>query len=84
MPVDRRLTSLPARRSDIMYALVQELADVAADVEHRTRRVVSRLDNPLALPDQLRVMAADIIAAAPADDVLDHAARLIARVSRLL
>jgi hypothetical protein len=84
MPVDRGVISLPARRSDILYALVQELADVAADTEHRTRRVVPRLDNPLALPDQLRVMAADITAAAPADDVLDHAARLVTRVSRLL
>jgi hypothetical protein len=74
----------PTRRSDMMFALVQELADAAAAAEQRPPREVPRLDNDLALPDQLRVMAADLVAAGPDDDVLDHATRLVTRVSRML
>jgi hypothetical protein len=47
-------------RADVMYALVQRLADLGADVEGQPRRPVPRLDNDLALPDQLRVVAADL------------------------
>jgi hypothetical protein len=72
------------RRSDVVFALVQELADAGAAAEQRLSREVPRLDNDLALPDQLRVVAADLIAAAPGDDVLDHATRLVTQVSRLL
>ena len=47
-------------------ALVQQLADLAADAEGEPPRAVPRLDNDLALPDQLRVVAADLLAAGPA------------------
>ncbi|MDT5036961.1 MAG: hypothetical protein QOE03_2146 [Micromonosporaceae bacterium] len=52
-------------RADVMHALVQRLADAAADAQRRPRRPVPRLDNDLALPDQLRVIAADLVAAEP-------------------
>jgi hypothetical protein len=48
--------------ADVMYALVQRVADLAADAEGQPRRRVPRLDNDLALPDQLRVMAQDLAA----------------------
>jgi hypothetical protein len=48
--------------ADVMYALVQRVADLAADAEGQSRRRVPRLDNALALPDQLRVMARDLAA----------------------
>jgi hypothetical protein len=55
-------------RADIMFGLVQSLADLAAVAEQRPSRPVPRLDNDLGLPDQLRVMVADLLAAAaPAD-----------------
>ncbi|MEV6637604.1 hypothetical protein AB0M54_43430 [Actinoplanes sp. NPDC051470] len=47
-------------RDDHVHALVQHLADLAADAEGRPRRPVPRL-HPMVLPDQLRVMADDLI-----------------------
>lgn len=50
-------------RASRTHALVQRLADAAADAEERPRRRVPRLENDLALPDQLRVLCADARAA---------------------
>ena len=63
-------------RADVMYGLVQPLADLAADAEDRPRRPVPRLDNDLALPDQLRVMVADLLIAAPPADPAQAASAL--------
>lgn len=53
-------------RGDLVYALVQRLADLAADAERQPRRVVPR-EHDMVLPDQLRVLADDLLAAtAPA------------------
>jgi hypothetical protein len=49
-------------RADLMYALVQRLADLGADAEHRPHRPVPR-EPDLVLPDQLRVLADDLLAA---------------------
>lgn len=54
-----------ASRADVVHGLVQRLADLAATAESQTHRPVPRLDNDLALPDQLRVVVADLLAAAP-------------------
>jgi hypothetical protein len=51
----------------LMHGLVQRLADRSADAEGQPRRPVPRLDNDLALPDQLRVVAADLLRAGGAD-----------------
>ena len=59
-------------KADQTYALIQHLADLAADAESRPRRPVPR-EHDTILPDQLRVMADDLIAAAP-DEVLVGAA----------
>lgn len=47
-------------RSETVFALVQRLADVAADAEHQPRRIVPRLDDPM-LVDQLTVMVHDVL-----------------------
>ena len=56
-------------KADLMYALVQRLADLAADAEHRPRRPVPR-EHDMVLPDQLRVMSDDLLAADPPAAVL--------------
>ncbi|MEH0939087.1 hypothetical protein [Micromonospora psammae] len=61
-------------RADLVHRLVQEIANLAADAEGGPRRTVPRLDNDLALPDQLRVVAADLVAAGPPEAVLAGAA----------
>lgn len=61
-------------RADLVHRLVQELANLAADAEGQPRRAVPRLGNDLALPDQLRVVTADLLAAGPATDLLARAA----------
>lgn len=43
--------------------MVQQIADLAAGAEGQPHRPVPRLDRDTALPDQLRVVAADLIAA---------------------
>jgi len=58
----------PARwssRADAMHALVQEIADIAADAEDRPRRAVPRLPNNMHLPDQLQVVGIDLIELEP-------------------
>ncbi|MEU1588910.1 hypothetical protein [Micromonospora sp. NPDC005710] len=65
-------------RADLVHRLVQEVANLAADAEGGPRRVVPRLDNDLALPDQLRVVTADLLAADPGDEALGRAAAEVA------
>lgn len=55
-------TPTPAgTKADLLYALVQRLADLAADAEDHPRRPVPR-EHDMILPDQLRVMADDLLA----------------------
>ncbi|MEG3632313.1 hypothetical protein [Micromonospora palythoicola] len=61
-------------RADLVHRLVQEIANLAADAEGQPRRDVPRLDNDLALPDQLRVVAADLLTADPSEEALARAA----------
>ncbi|MEE6257560.1 hypothetical protein [Plantactinospora sonchi] len=72
------------RRSDLLHRLVQRLADLAADAEGQPRRAVPRLDNDLALPDQLRVVAADLVLADPPPPVLAEAATALAATRQAL
>ncbi|RKN28295.1 hypothetical protein [Micromonospora musae] len=61
-------------RADVVHRLVQEVANLGADAEGEPRRTVPRLTNDLALTDQLRVVATDLIAAGAAPEVLARAA----------
>ncbi|QDY06582.1 hypothetical protein FJK98_04850 [Micromonospora sp. HM134] len=65
-------------RADLVHKLVQEVAELAADAEGGPRRDVPRLAHPMALPDQLRVVTADLVAAGPPEAVLAGAAALVA------
>jgi hypothetical protein len=71
-------------RADRFHALVQTLADQAADAEGEPRRDVPRLSPDTALPDQLRVVVADLIAAEPDEQALAVAARRVLTVKRAL
>jgi hypothetical protein len=55
-------------RAAVLHELLQRLADRTADAEAEPHREVPRLANDLALPDQLRVIAADAMAAGAADE----------------
>lgn len=63
-------------RGDLMFALVQRLADLAADAERQPRRVVPR-EHDMVLPDQLRVLADDLLAADPPALALTEAAAAV-------
>lgn len=71
-------------RADLVHRLTQDLADLAADAEGQPHRAVPRLDNDLALPDQLRVVTADLVAAGPTPDVLARAAAAVTTTRRAL
>jgi hypothetical protein len=58
-----------ATRGDLMYALIQRLADLAAEAEHQPQRVVPR-EHDMVLPDQLRVLTDDLLAANPSPALL--------------
>ncbi|MBQ1055580.1 hypothetical protein [Micromonospora sp. C32] len=71
-------------RADLVHKLVQEIANLAADAAGEPRREVPRLPNDLALPDQLRVVTADLKLAEPADPVLAEATEAITRTRATL
>jgi hypothetical protein len=73
----------PGRRADRVYALAQRLADLAADVEQRPHRVVPRLGD-LVLPDQLKVLADDLVAVCASAETLAAAAADVDAVRRAL
>jgi hypothetical protein len=70
-------------RGDLVYGLVQRLADLSADAERRDRRPVPRIGD-LVLPDQLRVVADDLLAAAPPDEVIRQATNEVDAVRHAL
>jgi hypothetical protein len=69
-------------RSDLLYALVQRLADLGADAEGRRRRRVPRLSD-LSLPDQLRVVADDLLAANAPEELLTVATEDVTGLRRI-
>ncbi|WP_328340035.1 hypothetical protein [Micromonospora sp. NBC_00421] len=71
-------------RADLVHRLVQEIADLAADAEGEPRRDVPRLAHPMALPDQLRVVAADLVAAGSPAAVLAGAAATVTATRSVL
>ena len=69
-------------KGDLVYALVQRLADLGADAENRPRLPVPRLTD-MTLPDQLRVMSDDLLVSAD-EDTLASAADQADAVRRAL
>jgi hypothetical protein len=72
------------RRADAVHGLVQWLADQAADAEREPRRPVPRLDNDLALSDQLWVVATDLASAGADDETIRAAVSRVNRARRAL
>jgi hypothetical protein len=76
--------SSPERsRSDVVYDLVQRLAQLASDAEGQPSRAVPRLPDHV-LPDQVRVLVADLVAADPPEALLRTAAELVTAATREL
>ncbi|GIM92830.1 hypothetical protein [Paractinoplanes toevensis] len=71
------------QKAEQVYALVQLLADLDADAEGQPRRPVPR-EHDMILPDQLRVVADDLLAAGPAESVLAEAAAAVDAVRSAL
>jgi hypothetical protein len=65
-------------RAEAVHALVQRLADLEAAATGRADRPVPRLENDLVLPDQVRVMARDLLAADPTPEVTAEALEAVA------
>ncbi|GGQ65516.1 hypothetical protein [Couchioplanes azureus] len=63
-------------RGDLVHGLVQRLADLGAEAERRPPREVPR-EADTTLPDQLRVMTDDLLAAPAPDDLLSRAAEAV-------
>jgi hypothetical protein len=74
-----RTPGATATRGDLMFALVQRLADLAADAEQVPRRPLPR-EHDMVLPDQLRVLADDFLAAAPPEPLLAEAAGAVEEI----
>jgi hypothetical protein len=66
-------------RADLVHDLVQRIADLAADAEGQPRRTVPRLENDLALPDQLVVVTRDLLRASPEQPTMTVARGWVAR-----
>jgi hypothetical protein len=71
-------------RADVVFDLVQELADLSRGAEGLPTRPVRRLGNDLALTDQVRVLVADLLLAGAPDDALARAAERIDATTRAL
>ena len=65
-------------RAEVLHALAQRLADLEAEVTGRPIRPVPRLDNDLALADQVRVMVLDLLVADAEPPVLAAALDAVA------
>ena len=71
------------RHSDPAYKMVQLIADLGADAEARPRRPVPR-EHDMILPDQIRVVADDLLAADPPPSVLAEATAAVDRLRATL
>jgi hypothetical protein len=65
-----------SRHGDQTFALVQLLADLTADTAGLPHRPVPR-EHDMVLPDQIRVMVDDLLAADPSDEVLATATEAV-------
>jgi hypothetical protein len=70
-------------RAEAVRTLVQTLADQAADAEQRSHRPVPRLADTV-LPDQLRVLADDLVAASPPEATLTQATAAVTETRAIL
>jgi hypothetical protein len=69
--------------SDPAYRMMQLIADLGADAEGRPRRPVPR-EHDMIVPDQIRVVADDLLAADPPPAVLAEATAAVDRLRATL
>lgn len=80
-PPERSLSTRDFRsKADVAYGLAQQLADLAADRCGQPRRRVPRLAADVALTDQIRVLAHDVVLLA--DENIAAAALAVVREHR--
>ncbi|AEV81844.1 hypothetical protein ACWT_0830 [Actinoplanes sp. SE50] len=72
-----------ASKADQAFALVQRLADLDAEAAGRAPREVPRLHD-LVLPDQLRVVSDDLLAASPGPELLTIATAAVDEFRRIV
>lgn len=72
-----------ADRAELVHTLLQRLADLAADAEGRAHRPVPQ-PSELILPDQLRVLADDLVTAGPPAEVFALATGEVTAVRKAL
>ncbi len=70
-------------RAEVVRGLARRLAELGAEAEGRPGRVLPHVHD-MVLPDQLRVLADDILAADPSADLLHRAAAEVERVRGVL
>ncbi|GGN27653.1 hypothetical protein FHR83_005252 [Actinoplanes campanulatus] len=78
-----RAAAATGTRSRLVQDLVQRLADLSAEAESRPTRRVPHIHD-LVLRDQLRVLADDLLAAAPSADLLTRATTAVDDTRRAL
>ncbi|WP_307798026.1 hypothetical protein [Actinoplanes flavus] len=78
-----RATATTGTRSQLVRDLVQRLADLSAEAESRPTRQVPHIHD-LVLRDQLRVLADDLLAAAPSAALLTQATTAVDETRRAL
>jgi hypothetical protein len=83
-PARWALATPSGQRAELVHDLVQQIADLAADAEGQPHRPVPRLEHDAFLPDQLRVVSHDLVAAGASVDVLTAVTARIADVRRIL
>jgi hypothetical protein len=70
--------------AEVVHALAQRLADLEADLTGRPRYPVPWPGSQLALPDQVRVVALDLVWAKPGPEVLAAALDAVEQAHREL
>ncbi|HEY2673039.1 MAG TPA: hypothetical protein VGJ07_22110 [Rugosimonospora sp.] len=65
-------------RAAAVHALAQRLADLEAGLTGHPTHEVPRLESDLVLPDQVKVIARDLLVAGPTPEVIADAAEAVA------
>ncbi|MEU4558934.1 hypothetical protein AB0F72_11125 [Actinoplanes sp. NPDC023936] len=76
-------TTIGQTRAQLIHGLAQHLADLGAEAEKSPPRELPYL-HPLVLPDQLRVLADDILTAGPPPELLTRAATAVEEAQKTL
>ncbi|BAL85993.1 hypothetical protein AMIS_7730 [Actinoplanes missouriensis 431] len=76
-------TTTGQTRAQLIHGLAQQLADLGAEAEKSPRHELPLL-HPMVLPDQLRVLADDILIAGPPPELLTRATTAVTEAHKTL